>query len=316
VIVEPPVFEVDAVRDLLRGIDVSVEAPARPWHGDDVVGLLVWRAVTEQDMTRLPGLRGIVTGSIGFDHIDLEAARRRRIWLCNVPDYCVDEVADSTMALLLALLRGVVFLDRSVGDGRWDDHAAGPLKRISDIRLGIVGFGRIGRAVAKRSLALGMQTLATDPLVPAAALKAAGVKALGLDELLRTASAVTLHLPYTEESRHLIGRRELGLMPRGSYLVNTARGQLVDQEALLLALDEGRLAGAALDVLAIEPPGQQVALPRHPRLIVTPHAAWFSSTSEKEVVRRAVGSLRAILEGQQPEGVVVQGGAPAKLAID
>jgi D-3-phosphoglycerate dehydrogenase len=105
-------------------------------------------------------------------------------------------------------------------------------------------------------------------------------------------------------------------MPRGSYLVNTARGQLVDQEALLLALDEGRLAGAALDVLAIEPPGQQVALPRHPRLIVTPHAAWFSSTSEKEVVRRAVGSLRAILEGQQPEGVVVQGGAPAKLAID
>src|SRR6267143_874219 len=227
VLVEPPVFPVDGVRQLFAGSDVAVETRPRPWTGDDVVGLLVWQAMTEEDMARLPALRVIATGSTGFDHIDTNAATRRRIWVCNVPEYCVEEVADSTIALLLALLRGVVVLDRSVRAGVWDDHAGGPLPRVSDTRLGIAGFGRIGRAVARRALGLGIVTWASDPLVAPDAIAAAGVTPA--------------------------------------------------------SLESGQLAGAALDVLPVEPPTRERLAPRHPRLIVTPHAAWYSPAAEEEV---------------------------------
>lgn len=305
IIVEPPVFTIDNVREYLRDDDLEIDAPPRPWAGDDVVGLLIWQRVSAEDIERLPALRAIVTGSIGFDHIDLEAARRRGIWVCHVPDYCVDEVADTTIALLLALVRGVVALERSVGDGRWDDHAAGPLRTLSELRLGLVGFGRIGRAVARRSLALGIETWATDPLIPEQTISEAGVKAATFEGLLAAVDAVSLHLPMTREHEHLIGKPAIEKMRQGSFLINTARGQLVDVEALLSALDRGQLAGAALDVLADEPPSPR-AIPRHARLIVTPHAAWFSLKAERDVVQKATSALRIVLAGGVPEGVVVR----------
>ena len=307
VLVEPPVFPVDGVRELFNGSDVVVETRPRPWTGDDVVGLLVWQAVTEADMARLPALRVIATGSTGFDHVDTKAATRRRIWVCNVPEYCIEEVADSTIALLLALLRGVVVLDRSVRAGLWDDHAGGPLPRVSDIRLGIAGFGRIGRAVARRARGLGIETWACDPLLASGEIAAAGVTPASLEDLLRGCRAVTLHLPLTMDNEQLIGARELALMPRGSYLINAARGPLVDLDALLAALERGQLAGAAIDVLPVEPPTRDHPVPSHPRLIVTPHAAWYSLAAEQEVIRQATLSVRAVLEGREPEGVVVRG---------
>jgi len=309
VILEGPLFQVNVVRELFAGTDVRVDAAARPWTGKDVIGLLVWQSVTAADMARLPALAGIATATTGFDNIDTVAAARRGIWVCNVPEYCVEEVADSTIALLLALLRGVVVLDRAVRAGGWDDHAAGPLPRLSGMRLGIVGFGRIGRAVARRAQALGIETWASDPLVPEPEIEAAGVTPASFEDLLRQCGAVTLHLPLLKGPQHLIGARELALMAHGSYLINAARGALVDVKALLAALDSGRLAGAALDVLAVEPPTEEHPAPRHPRLIVTPHSAWYSPDAEREVVRRATLSLRAALEGGEPEGVVVRGGA-------
>ena len=141
-------FPLERVRELLDGSGPSVETSGPPWTGDDVVGLLSFEPVTAEDIARLPGLRVIATPSVGFDHLDVEAATSRGVWVCNVPDYCVDEMADHALALLLALVRGVVELDRSVRDGEWNYSAAGPLRRIADIRLGIVGFGRIGRALA------------------------------------------------------------------------------------------------------------------------------------------------------------------------
>jgi len=306
VLVEPPVFPVDGVRELFAGSDVAVETRPRPWTGDDVVGLLVWQAVTEEDMARLPGLRVIATGSTGFDHIDTKAAERRQIWVCNVPEYCVEEVADSTIALLLALLRGIVVLDRSVRAGVWDDHAGGPLPRVSDTRLGIAGFGRIGRAVARRARSLGIETWASDPVVAASEIAASGVTPASLENLLRGCTAVTLHLPLTMDNEHLIGARELALMPRGSYLINAARGPLVDLHALLAVLERGQLAGAAIDVLPVEPPTRHHLIPSHPRLIVTPHAAWYSLAAEREVIRQATLSGRAVLEGREPEGAVVR----------
>ena len=307
IIVEPPVIPLESARDLLDDIDVVVDAPPRPWTGEDVVALLAWQAVSESDMARLPNLRAIVTGSIGYDHIDLEAAKRRGIWVCNVPDYCVDEVADTTIALLLALVRGLVVLDRSVRDGRWDDHAGGVLPRISDTRLGIIGFGRIGRAVARRAKGLGIETRASDPVVPRQEIAAAGVLPATFDDLLGQSTAVTVHVPLTNATRNLIGPRELALMPRGSYLINTARGGLVDTEAVIAALKSGQLAGAALDVLPVEPPTPSAPVPKHPKLIVTPHAAWYSLAAEYEVVRQATRSLRALMDGQTPDSIVVTG---------
>lgn len=306
VMVDAPPFPLVLVRELLAPTGVVVEVRPRPWRGEDVVGLLVWEAVSAADLERLPGLRVIATCSVGFDHIDVEAAARRGIWVCNVPDYCVDEMADSTLALLLALLRGVVVLDRSVHAGGWNDHAAGPLPRLRGTRVGIVGFGRIGRAVAARCLALGMEVLATDPLVAKSEMVSAGVEPSTLDELIRSCSAVTLHLPLTAQTRGIIGERELALMPQGAILVNTARAGLIDAAALMVALKSGRLAGAALDVLESEPPSVDHPAPHHPRLIVTPHAAWYSPQSEREVYRRAALATRDVLEGKEPDGAVVR----------
>jgi D-3-phosphoglycerate dehydrogenase len=215
-------------------------------------------------------------------------------------------VADSTIALLLALLRGVVVLDRSVRAGVWDDHAGGPLPRVSETRLGIAGFGRIGRAVGRRARGLGIETWASDPVVAAGEIAAAGVTPVSFQDLLRGCGAVTLHLPLTRDNEHLIGARELAVMPRGSYLINAARGPLVDLDALLAALESGRLAGAAIDVLPVEPPTRDHPVPSHPRLIVTPHSAWYSLAAEREVIRQATLSVRAVLEGRTPEGVVVR----------
>jgi D-3-phosphoglycerate dehydrogenase len=318
VLIDPPLFSADVVHDLLSGLDVTIDERRRHSAFSDVIGLLVWEPVTPSDIVRLANLRAIVTASVGVDHVDLEAARRRGIWVCHVPDYCVEEMADTALAMLLSLARGVVVLDRSVRDGRWDDHAAGPLSRLSDVRLGIVGFGRIGRAVSRRALALGIDTWAADPVVLDKEIAATGATPARLDELLRRCNAVTLHLPLTAQSRRLIGARELALMPPGSFLINTARGQLVDLDAVLHALDSGRLAGAALDVLEVEPPTEGHPAPRHPRLTVTPHAGWYSPQAEHEVVRRSTLALRAILEGGQPEGVILRGDAnrPEKLVLD
>jgi D-3-phosphoglycerate dehydrogenase / 2-oxoglutarate reductase len=305
VLVSSPPYPLEGTRDLLEPAGVRVEAGHRPWSGDDVVGLLTWEDVREEDLRRLPALKVIATASVGFDHIDREAARRRGVWVCNVPDYCIEEMADSTIALALALLRGVVFLDRSVRDGLWDDHAAGPIERVSESRIGVVGFGRIGRAVAAEALALGMEVWASDPQVSGEDMAVAGVTGVSLDALLAGCSLVTLHVPLTSGTTALIGERELALMPRGSYLVNTARAGLVDQGALVAALETGSLGGAAVDVLAVEPPDRDHPAPRHPRLIVTPHAAWYSPRAEREVYRRAALAVRAVLEGREPEGALV-----------
>jgi len=306
VLVESPPYPIDVVRELLAPVAARVEIATPPWSGHDVVGLLTWAAVTKADIARMPALRVIATCSVGYDHIDVAAARERGIWVCNVPDYCVDEMADSTIALVLALLRGVVTLDRDVREGGWDDHAAGILPPVSGTRLGVVGFGRIGRAVAQRAMGLRMDVWASDPLVAAGDISVTGATPASVEDLLASCTVVSLHVPLTRQTSHLINARALALMPRGAYLINTARAGLVDQDALLAALNSGALGGAALDVLEVEPPSREHPAPVHPRLIVTPHAAWYSAHAEREVYRRATLSVRAVLEDSEPDGAVVR----------
>ena len=283
---------------------LAVESAAPPWSGDDVAGLLSFEPVTADDIARLPSLRVIATPSVGVDHVDVAAATKRGVWVCNVPDYCVEEMADHALALLLALVRGIVELDRAVRDGRWDHEAAGPLRRIADVRLGVIGFGRIGRALAARALALGMEITAHDPLVSDEELQAAGVRPASLDELLASSDAVSVHAPLTSETRGLIGARELARLPKGALFVNASRAGLVDTNALLRALESGRLGGAALDVLDVEPPNAEAPAPVVPRLVVNPHAGWYSERAEKVVIVRAAESVRDVLEGRRPQGAV------------
>jgi D-3-phosphoglycerate dehydrogenase len=257
---------------------------------DDVVAVLTLpeHPVGEELLARLPSLRVIGTASVGFDHIDVEAAERRRVAVVSVPDYCTEEVADHALALLYALLRGVVELDRQVSAGRWDAKGAGPLRTLAGLRVGIVGLGRIGGAVATRLLALGAEVWAND----IAPVPRDGVRLVELEELLEACDAVTLHVPLTRETRGLVGRRELESMPRGALLVNTARGAVVDVGALLQALREGRLGGAALDVLPHEPPPLR---PVAPNLIITPHAAYYSEAAKERAFRVCLARVRDVL---------------------
>jgi D-3-phosphoglycerate dehydrogenase / 2-oxoglutarate reductase len=301
-------YELDTVRGLLAGLDVEVVEDLGPWVDAEAVALLVGTEVRVEaaDLERLPSLRVVATCSVGFDHIALEESGRRGVWVCNVPDYCVEEVADHTIALVLALLRGVVELDRDVRAGGWNHAAAGTLRRFAGTRLGVVGFGRTGQAVAARGLALGVEVWAADPAVPAERIAAAGARPARLDELLAACEAVTLHLPLTPETEGLIGARELARMPAGAVLVDTARERLVDTGALVRALEEGHLGGAALDVLALEPPTDEAPAPLAPRLVVTPHAAWYSAEAEEAVYRRPVLAVRAVLEGREPPDAVAR----------
>jgi len=292
------------VRDVLAGSHVAVETSVPPWSGEDVVALVSFEPVTAEDLDRLPSLRVIAAPSVGFDHVDVEAATRRGIWVCHVPDYCVDEMADHALALLVSLVRGVVELDRSVRAGGWNPRAAGSLRRVSDVRLGIVGFGRIGRALAARAHALGMEVIAHDPLVSDDEISAAGVRPAALDDLLRRSTAVSIHAPLTPETRGLIGSRELALLPDGAYVVNVSRAGLVDTGALLRELESGRLAGVALDVLEVEPPTEDAPAPTAGRLVVTPHAGWYSEQAEETAHRGAAESVLDVLEGRRPRNAI------------
>ncbi len=299
-------FPLEQARGVLAGTDVLVETSVPPWAGDDVVGLLSFEAVTAADIHRVPSLRVVATPSVGVDHVDVDQATRRGVWVCNVPDYCVDEMADHAFALLLSLVRGVVELDRSVRAGTWRHDAAGTLRRLSDLAFGVIGFGRIGRALASRATAVGMDVRAHDPFVPDEEMAAAGVRPATLEELLAASTAVSVHVPLTRETRGLLGARELALLPRGAYVVNVSRAGLVDTDALLEALESGHLGGVAIDVLDDEPPTQDAPAPRAPRLVVTPHAGWYSEQAEDAVFRRAAESVRDVLRGHTPRNAVNQ----------
>jgi D-3-phosphoglycerate dehydrogenase len=297
-VVVDPGLDVESLR---AHLDLPVDEG--PLTGDDVVGAIAWtRRVGAAELAAMPRLQVVVTPSVGYDHIDLDAARRHGgVHVCHIPDYCHEEMADSALALALALMRGVVVLDRDVRAGGWDAKAAGPLRRIRGTRLGVVGYGRIGAGVARRALALGFEVWAADVREVADA----SVRPASLEELLRACHVISLHAPLTPETHGLIGAAEIAAMPRGAFLINTARGELVDTDAVVAALASGQLGGAALDVLPVEPPTEEYPAPRADRLIVTPHAAYYSPEAEAELYRRVAEAVRDALAGRTPRGALV-----------
>lgn len=230
----------------------------------------------------------VIRYGIGVDTIDLDAARSLGVRVANIPDYGVNEVAEHTVSLLLSLLRCVPALDRGVRAGRWDGVAmAAPVLPFSETTVGVVGAGRIGREVLRRLKALGFRLVAHDPFLPPEAAEALGVPLMSLEDLLAAVDAVTFHLPLTADSRHLLNGERLALMKSTAVVVNTARGGLIDTDALAEALASGRLRGAALDVFEVEPLPADSPLRSLDNVILTPHMAWYSDKSIQRLQRFA-----------------------------
>ncbi len=241
---------------------------------------------------------------IGVDNIDVAEATALGIPVTNVPAYCLDEVAEHTLALLLGLARKVVVYDAALRQGDWSLQTGQPIFRVRGRSIGIVGFGKIGRRVGEAAEALGLRVLAYDPAVPAEDIERLGVQAATLDELATAADFVTVHVPLTPETTGLIDATFLRAMKPSSCVINTARGGIVDQGALAQALREGWIAGAALDVFDPERIPADHPLLSAPNLIVTPHVAFYSEESVLELERLAAENVAAVLGGRRPPHVV------------
>jgi D-3-phosphoglycerate dehydrogenase len=253
----------------------------------------------------LPRLRAIVRYGIGVDNIDVAAARDHRITVCNVPDFGTEEVALHAVALTLALMRRLHQASADTRSGLWDLGRLRPMHSPAACVAGVVGLGRIGRATARFLSGLGFGVWGFDPFLTASALKDERlVICSSLDELFANADVITLHLPATAETRGLIGRNAFLAMKQGVLIINTSRGELIDEVALLEALVSERVGGVGLDVLRFEPPKKEDPLLSHPRAIVTPHSAWCTVEAEERLRRMAAEEVARVLRGERPSNPV------------
>lgn len=266
--------------------------------------LTCWRQVPVAALHAAPRCRIVSRYGIGLDNIPVDAATQLGIVVTNVPDFCLDEVAEHTLALLLASARRIVPMTTATRAGIWNQRLAPGLPRVRGQVLGLVGYGNIGRAVAERARGLGLRVIAYTPRLAADALAPWGTATNDLGELLAVADYVSLHLPLTAATRHLINAGALAQMKPTAYLINTARGAIVDEDALLAALEQGRLAGAALDVMTQEPPAPDHPLLAHPHVIATPHVAFSSSAAIADLAAKAARHVVQALTGQIPDRVV------------
>jgi D-3-phosphoglycerate dehydrogenase len=260
--------------------------------------------ITAEVLDALPDVRLVVRYGVGVDTVDVPAAAERGVWVANVPDYGTQEVADHAVALALTLLRGIPALSASVRGGQWEYRVARPLRRLSELRFGLIGCGAIGSVAGQRAAAFGMDVVGVD-VDERRPAPGSGIRRVSLDELVASSDVISLHLGLTAETEHLVDDALLRRVKPGVVLVNTARGGLVDSVALLAALDDGRVRAAGLDVLATEPPDEVGRrLVEHERVVVTPHAAWYSEESfvslKTEVAREAL----RVLAGDPPRSPV------------
>ena len=241
---------------------------------------------------------------IGVDNVDIPKATELGIVVTNVPDYCMDEVTDHALGMILALNRRLVPHNRSVLSGGWDTVALNqPMHRTRGATLGIVGFGRIGRSLADKAVGFGVHIITYDPLIkPGTPLD--GVTAVSFDDLLKESDFISLHVPLIPSTENLISAPQLAKMKPGSILINCARGGLIDEEALAVALQSGHIAGAGLDVVEPTPPDPNSALLSQENVIITPHTAFFSQASTLELERRTAAEVVRVLNGASPENLI------------
>jgi D-3-phosphoglycerate dehydrogenase / 2-oxoglutarate reductase len=296
--------------EVLRAAGLSVERHHRLTEDGvleiarDADALIVQYApITGRVLAGLPRLRYVGRLGIGYDGVDTDAASVHGVAVANVPDYCIEEVAAHALALLLALVRGIVGYDRSIRAGSWTQSAA-TAQRPSEVTLAVIGCGRTGARMARLATAVGFRVLANDPYLSDETIRATGARPVSFDEALAEADAVTLHVPLTRETRHLIDAAALARLRPTAVLVNTSRGAVVDQRALVEALNNGRLAGTGLDVLEEEPIPPDSPLLELENTVLTPHAAFYSPQSRAELPRRAAQQVVDFFAGRPVASIV------------
>ena len=266
----------------------------------DADAILVTYAKLPGELLRqLTRCKAIGRFGLGVDNIDLPAAKELGIAVNYVPDYCLREVSDHAMALLLALARKVTFSNKLVQSGRWEVPPIVPLRRLEGQVLGLVGFGNIPRALAPKAKAFGLRVLTHDPYVKPDALAAAGVEGVSFDDLLARADFISVHAPLVPATRGLMNAAAFAKMKKGAFLINTARGPLVDEAALVAALDAGQLGGAALDVVTAEPLAKDSPLMGRDNVILTPHTAFYSVEALEELQTKCASDVARVLSGEK-----------------
>jgi len=265
----------------------------------DADGIIVQYApITRSVIESLEKCKVISRYGIGVDNIDVKASTEHGIFVVNVTDYCIDEVADHTIALLLACTRKIVFLDNLVKNGIWNVRLAAPIYNLNGKTMGLIGFGSIAKQVSLKVLAFGLNIIAYDPYVSSKIMKRYKTKKVNFRSLLKDSDIISLHLSLTAETRHMIGEKELKMMKRTAFLINTSRGALIDESALYRALNENWIEGAGIDVVENEPLNPESDLLMLKNIVITPHSAFFSNTSLKELQRRAAVKVAEILKGR------------------
>ncbi|GAB88509.1 C-terminal binding protein [Gordonia rhizosphera] len=301
----------DIEREVLAGVgaglvvaETGTEDELVELAGDVDAILTCWKPVTARVLEAARLCRTVGRYGVGLDNIDVECATRLGMIVSNVPTFCTEEVADHTVALILGHARKIAQFAKQTSGGGWDNKEFGGFRRLRDKTVGLVGFGAIGRAVAHRVQAFGMNVVAYSPSL-AGAREIGGVTfATSLDSLLARADILSLHLPANPTTTGIIGARELGLLPPGAVVVNTSRGALIDETALVDALERNDLAGAALDVMVAEPPPQDHPLRHLPTVILSPHAAFISDEAVTDLQHTAATNIAAVLRGALPPHVV------------
>jgi D-3-phosphoglycerate dehydrogenase len=261
--------------------------------------LVTYAKITEEMIRQMTRCRVISRFGIGVDNVDIPAATRAGIVVTRVPDYCIDEVSDHAVAMLLAVVRKIPLANARTQSGTWEMPAVVPIHRLRGSVLGLVGFGRIPQLVAPKAKAFGIQVIAFDPYLPETVFQREGVRRVEFDELVKLSDYISIHTPLMPETHHLFNADVFSRMKTTAYLVNTARGPIVDEAALAIALDRKQLAGAALDVMEKEPPSGSPLLGRN-NVILTPHTSFYSEESLVELQTKAAEEVVRVLTGQKP----------------
>jgi D-3-phosphoglycerate dehydrogenase / 2-oxoglutarate reductase len=305
-ITDSPFPSLDPAKKALARLDPEYRTAKSPSADDilavarDADAILVTYAKLAGDLLhQLTKCKAIGRFGLGVDNIDLPAAKECGIAVNYVPDYCLREVSDQTMALLLALARKVTLANKLVQSGRWEVPPLVPLRRLEGQVLGLIGFGNIPRAVAPKAKAFGLKVLAHDPYVAKDVLDAAGVEGVSFDALLARSDFVSVHAPLLPATRGLMNAAAFAKMKQGAYLINTARGPLIDEPALIAALDSGQLGGAALDVVTTEPLAKDSPLIGRDNVILTPHTAFYSVEALEELQTKCASDVARVLSGER-----------------
>jgi len=271
----------------------------------EAAGLLdQYAPITRRVMENLPNLKVVARYGVGVNTIDLDAATDHGVCVLNVPDYCMDEVSNQAIALMMACQRKLAVLNDQVQQGGWDYKIAKPIYRMTGQTLGLLGFGRIPRMVAEKAKAFGLKLAVYDPYLKPEEVAQHGAKLLSLEEVLKTADIISVHVPLTKETENLISSKEFALMKKNAILINTSRGPLVDENALYEAITAKQIAGAGIDVTVQEPLEAGSRLRGLPNVIITPHVAWYSEESELELKRKAAHGAAEVISGYDVPNIV------------